>query len=101
MGKIYRILVTSLLTATILCIFGQRIAYFLSKHVIGIHPIYYLTGLTILGWLLYLVSVFLIPRLFKHQNSAYTYFRELIMVLFITAPIAVIWSIFVVAMWWG
>lgn len=101
MGKFHGMLITSLLTATILCIFGQGIAYFLSEHVVGIHPIHYLTGLTILGWLLYLLSAFLIFRLSKQQNSTYTYFRELIMVLFIPAPIAVVWSIFVIAMWWG
>lgn len=37
----------------------------MNEHVVMIEPVYYLTGLTILGLLLYAVTVFLIVFLFK------------------------------------
>lgn len=104
MKKPYLLLVISLLTATILCVFGQGIAYFLSDHVVETYPIYYLTGLTILGWILYLLSfiMFLMFRIvFKIKDSNYIQYQGFIMIGFISAPFAVSWSFFVVAMWWG
>ena len=53
MKKFYGLLIGSFLLATIFCVFGQGIAYFLNEHFIPIWPVYYLTGLTILGFLLY------------------------------------------------
>lgn len=102
MKKLYGLLIGSFLLATIFCVFGQGIAYFLSEHFVTIWwPIYYLTGLTILGFLLYLLTAFLIFHLFKKQESAHKYLEPISVLLFITALSASIWSLFVTAMWWG
>ncbi|WP_282020903.1 hypothetical protein [Planomicrobium okeanokoites] len=101
MKKFYGLLIGSFLLATIFCVFGQGIAYFLNEHFIPIWPVYYLTGLTILGFLLYLLSAFLIFHSFKKQDSTYKYLEPIVVLLFIAAFSASIWSLFVTAMWWG
>ncbi len=101
MKKFYGLLIGSFLLATIFCVFGQGIAYFLSEHFIPIWPVYYLTGLTILGFLLYLLTAFLIYQLFKKQDSTFKYLEPIGVLLFITAFSASFWSLFVTAMWWG
>lgn len=101
MKKFYGLLIGSFLLATIFCVFGQGIAYFLSEYFIPIWPVYYLTGLTILGFLLYLLTALLIFSSFKKQDSTYKYLEPIVVLLFITAFSASLWSLFVTAMWWG
>lgn len=101
MKKIYVWLVGIFLLATILCIFGQGIAYFLSEKVISIYPVYYLTGLTISGLVLYLAAGLGVFRLIEKRESSIRRFEFFIVLLFIVSLSAAIWSIFVTAMWWG
>nr|MBF6633604.1 hypothetical protein [Planococcus sp. (in: firmicutes)] len=53
MTKLTAWVIGSFVSATILCVFGQGIAYFLNENVIDISPVYYLTALTVLGISLY------------------------------------------------
>ncbi|MDG5471324.1 hypothetical protein P6709_06160 [Jeotgalibacillus sp. ET6] len=101
MKKISKVWVVIFILATVLCIFGQELAYFLSEYFIPIFPVYYLSGSTIIGILLYIVSGFLLFRLFKKQDSVSHYRDLFLLVFFIVAPGASIWSIFVTVMWWG
>lgn len=101
MKKFYGFLIGSFLLATILCVFGQGIAYFLHEHFIPIWPVYYLTGLTILGFLLYVLTAFLIFRSFKKQQPTYQYLEPIVVLIFIAASCASVWALFVTAMWWG
>lgn len=101
MKKFYGLLIGTFVLATIFSVFGQGIAYFLSEHFLPIWPAYYLTGLTVLGVLLYLVTAFLIFRSFKKQDSTYEYLEPVVVLLFIGASGASVWSFFVTVMWWG
>ncbi|WP_041061541.1 hypothetical protein [Jeotgalibacillus campisalis] len=101
MKNFNRVWIGMFLLATVLCIFGQGLAYFLSEYFIPTAPVFYLTGSTIIGILLYLVSGFLLFLLFKKQDSVSHYRDLFLLVFFIVAPGASIWSIFVTAMWWG
>ncbi|WKA60272.1 hypothetical protein QWY16_09260 [Planococcus shenhongbingii] len=101
MKKFYAMLIGSFLLATIFCVFGQGIAYFLSEYFVSLSPIYYLTGLTIFGILLYLASGFLLFRLFTKQEAVSKNREFYLLILFTVAPSASTWSFFVTVMWWG
>ncbi|QMT15983.1 hypothetical protein H1Q58_08245 [Planococcus maritimus] len=101
MKKYHGIWMASFLLATIFSIGGQGIAYSLSKHFMPIMPVYYLTGVTILGYLLYLQTAFLLFRLLKNKNFTCKYLKPIAVLLFIIALHASGWSFFVTAMWWG
>lgn len=101
MKNFYGVLIGIFLLATVLCIFGQGMAYFLSEYFVPISPVYYLTGMTILGIFLYLVAGFLLFRLFKKQEFASNNRPFYLLILFTVGPIASIWSFFVTVMWWG
>jgi len=94
-------LLLSFLLASCFCIFGQGMAYFLSEHVVPVAPVYYLTGLTVAGIFLYIVSGLLLFLLIKRQEKFHTH-RELYAIVLLTvAPAASLWAFFVTAMWWG
>lgn len=101
MRNFYLALISIFVLATVFCTFGQGMAYFLSEYFIPIYPVYYLTGLTILGIFLYLVAGFMIFRLFKKQEFASNNRPFYLLILFTVAPSASIWSFFVTVMWWG
>ena len=101
MKKLTAWVVSSFTLATILCIFGQGMAYFLSENVVEIAPIYYLTALTILGISLYAVTAVLIFFLFKKKEFVSENREIYFMILCITAPSASAWAFFVTVMWWG
>jgi len=101
MRKFYGVLISSFLLATIFCVFGQGIAYFLNEHFLPIWPLYYLTGLTVLGILLYLLTAILIFYSFKKHPPAHQYLEPVAVLLFIAAGSASLWSFFVTVMWWG
>ncbi|MFC4711757.1 hypothetical protein [Planococcus dechangensis] len=101
MRNFYLALISIFLLATVFCIFGQGMAYFLSEYFIPIYPVYYLTGLTILGIFLYLVAGSMVFRLFKKQEFASSNQAFYLFILFTVAPSASIWSFFVTVMWWG
>ncbi len=91
----------SLIIASILGIYGQGIAYFLNENIAKIHPIYYLTVITITSVFLYGVTVLLMYIYTKKQIIKKDKFSIYLYVIgFIGVPIS-LWSIFVLAMWWG
>ncbi|WP_088006954.1 hypothetical protein [Indiicoccus explosivorum] len=94
-------LIVVFLLATVLCFFGQETAYFLSENSVPIHPVYYLTGMTVLGIFLYLIAGFLLLRLFKKQGAAEKSRMFYLLIFFIVAPSASAWAFFVTVMWWG
>ena len=101
MTKLTAWVIGSFVSATILCVFGQGIAYFLNGNVIDISPVYYLTALTVLGILLYAVAAILIFFLFKKKKYVSENREIYLMILCITAPSASVWAFFVTVMWWG
>lgn len=76
-------------------------AYFLSEYAVSVAPIYYLTGLTVAGIFLYVVSGLLLLLLIKRQEKVRTHRELYAIVLFTVAPAASLWAFFVTAMWWG
>ncbi|TWT07706.1 hypothetical protein FQV26_07815 [Planococcus sp. CPCC 101016] len=101
MRKISIWMIGCFLMATIICIFGQGLAYFLSENIAPIAPVYYLTGLTILGVLLYVVTGVLLYFFFKKQTITSENQGICLMILGIVAPSSSAWAFFVTVMWWG
>ena len=101
MEKSNLIILASLALATMFGIFGQRITYFMNENIASIGPIYYLTGLTFTSVLLYLVATvftFVASKkktLDKIEISIYYHIIGFIGIL------TSLWSLFVLAMWWG
>ena len=101
MRKLQGWLIGCFLLATNLCVFGQGMAYFFNEYFMPIAPIYYLTGITIIGISLYAVTAILIFLLFKKKEFVSDNKEIYLMVLSIIAPSASLWAFFVTAMWWG
>ncbi|MDM5215097.1 hypothetical protein QUF94_27675 [Peribacillus sp. NJ4] len=87
----------SIILATILGIFGQGISYFMNENIAKIYPIYYLTGLTMISVFLYLVTYISIKKqkIVKDKFGVYP-----LAICAIGLPTS-LWSLFVLAMWWG
>lgn len=91
----------SLILATTFGIFGQGISYFMNENLVKISPIYYLTVLTITSVFLYLVSALLTYSSIKRQIIKKDKFGVYLLTTgFIGVPTS-LWSLFVLAMWWG
>lgn len=101
MKKLQWSLLLSFLLASYFCIFGQGMAYFLSEHTVQVAPVYYLTGLTVAGISLYIVSGLLLLLLIEQQEKFHTHRELYAIILFTVAPAASLWAFFVTAMWWG
>ncbi|MDE4085323.1 hypothetical protein PO902_09840 [Planococcus maritimus] len=101
MKKLQGSLLISFLAASCFCIFGQDMAYFLSEHAVPLAPVYYLTGLTVAGIFLYVVSGILLLVLTKRHKTFHNHRELYAIVLFTVAPAASLWAFFVTAMWWG
>ncbi|MFP3919167.1 hypothetical protein U5N28_15290 [Lysinibacillus telephonicus] len=101
MRKMNAIIFGSLILATIFGIFGQGMAYSLNENLAKIPPIYYLTVLTIISVLLYLISFVMTFLQYKKHGS-----EEVNLVLYFSiigciGLLTTCWSLFVLAMWWG
>ena len=91
----------SLILATILGIFGQGISYFMNENIAKISPVYYLTVLTMISVFLYLVTSVLTYIAIKKQKIEKNKFGLYpLAICAIGLPIS-LWSVFVLAMWWG
>lgn len=92
-------MVSSMILATILGIYGQDIAYFLNRTVVTVSPVYFLTIITAASVLLFLVTPVLVYKL--NINSDIKRYAMTVGVNFlISIPIS-LWSLFVLIMWWG
>ncbi|WP_273851896.1 hypothetical protein [Guptibacillus spartinae] len=90
-----------LLVATCLGLFGQDLAYVMNDFLFGIGPIYYVTFFTVFSIFLYLYIIGVTVN--KGRNLRVVEMNrnsQLVVACFIGLPISV-WSLFVVAMWWG
>ena len=88
---------TFLFLATSLAIFGQDISYFMDKNLIRLNPIYYLTAITSLSIFLYLITTVFTYIINKRNSNLYVYFFVVLgFSLFVS-----LWSLFILAMWWG
>ena len=87
--------------ATILGGFGQGISYFLNENIVKSYPIYYLIALTIISIFLYLVALVISYISLKKKNIEKDEFRVYILVICAIGLLTSLWSLFVLAMWWG
>ncbi|GKU82574.1 hypothetical protein [Niallia sp. NCCP-28] len=92
------ILLGGLITATLLGIFGQDIAYWF-ENIVNIDALYNLTIITVLSISIYLITILLAYVFFKKINKQifYSYIAIIVLIGLLTT----LWSIFVLAMWWG
>lgn len=101
MKKSFWVILLTFLAASYFCVFSQGAAYFLSEYLVPIHPIYYLTAMTIIGICLYIVAGVLLFRMIPRHQAIRKNREIYLLVLFTVAPAASIWAFFVTAMWWG
>lgn len=93
--------IVGLILATSLGLFGQDVAYFLDTHIGVFHPLSYLTAITILSILLYIINfIQLCLLLIKNKLKGKRFMTYLTVTLLLGIPTS-LWSIFVLAMWWG
>ncbi|MFJ7736461.1 hypothetical protein ACIQ2D_08955 [Lysinibacillus sp. NPDC097287] len=101
MKKVHVLIFGSLILATIVGVFGQGIAYFMNENIVKTYPIYYLTALTMISIFLYLVTFALTYIYFKKlKNENDIFGLYLFAICFLGLPTS-LWSLFVLAMWWG
>ncbi|WP_153721671.1 MULTISPECIES: hypothetical protein [Sporosarcina] len=101
MMKMTLSIMISMIIATILGVYGQGMAYFMTDYAVDINPVYYLTGFTVISLLLYVVSFILASLLMKNKSiSDWKVSGALLAISIIAVPISM-FSFFVTAMWWG
>ncbi|WP_153731056.1 hypothetical protein [Sporosarcina obsidiansis] len=91
----------SITIATILGVYGQGLAYYMSEHMADIHPIYYLTAFTVMSMLLYVASFVLAHLLLKKKKKNEGKVIAAFFVISIFAVPISVFSFFVTVMWWG
>lgn len=100
MNRTWICLYISLTFATILGIFGQRIAHFI-YYVLEFNPVYSLTIITIISVFLYLTIPLLGYILVKKQKvEKHSLLGFTVIVFSIGLPVS-LWSLFVLVMWFG
>ena len=82
-------------------IFGQGIAYFLNDHFETIEPVFYLTALTVISIGLYVTAPIYVYRYFKKEKIRGQKMESYLMSIAGIAIPTSLWSVFVLAMWWG
>lgn len=87
--------------ASLLAIYAQSLAYFLNDHVLDVEPLYILTILTALSVVLFIVYLYV--SLFTYIKGKSASGKPLLVILLgvIGATLLSLWSLFVLAMWWG
>ncbi|MDQ0427537.1 hypothetical protein QOZ98_000362 [Planomicrobium stackebrandtii] len=100
MKKLSGWIMVCFLLATMFCVLGQVIADFLSYYVFSIAPIHYLTGLTILGMIMYIATGILMFMLFKKKDFVSDNKEIYFMIVGITSLSASSWAFFVIVMRW-
>lgn len=82
-------------------LFGQGIAYFLNDTMYQIHPIFYLTIVTFVGIVFFLLSCMLLYVQSKKGLIKEEVFHALLTLFLATGIAVTLWSLFVLIMWWG
>lgn len=101
MIKINVLIFGSMILATILGVFGQGLAYFMNENIVKTYPIYYLTALTMLSIFLYIVSFVLTYVYLKMRKIEKEIFDLYLIAICLLGLLTSLWSLFVLAMWWG
>lgn len=94
-------LLVSFAAATWLCWSGQGIAYYLNEQFVAIDALYYLTGLSIAGFLFYLLGAYFLFCLFKRRGKLTPVLAVIVVIYSIGAVLSSYFALFVTAMWWG
>lgn len=94
-------LIVLFVTAVLFTMGGQGLAYFLEEQFDTGYPVYYLTGLFVAGSMLFVVAITLTNVLTKRNilwgNHSFMYLSFGYMV----GISSILWSFFVLVMWWG
>lgn len=91
-----------MITATVLGVYGQSLAYFVDAHLGNTNPpIYYVTLFTVISVLLYFVALLLAYLMIKVKKVNKKFTNIYIYGIGIIGICVSMWSIFVCAMWWG
>jgi hypothetical protein len=91
-----------MIIATGLGVFGQSLAYFVDEHVANTNrSVYYLTIITVISILIYLVVPLLASLLMKLKCIDKKFTLLYIFGFGMIGICVSFWSVFVCAMWWG
>lgn len=92
---------TSMIVATILGLKAQSISYFVFYNIIKIDLIYFLTGITIISMLLFLILQILIYKFTKMAKNKDKGLDIYLGVNMLVGFIISSWSFFIMIAWWG
>ena len=102
MKKWHFLLWVLIISATLLGLFGQALAYFVDEIMASnVPPIYYLTIITVISIILYLATPFLVSVLVKFKKTDNKFNDVYILGTVMVGLIVSLWSVFVCIMWWG
>lgn len=91
-----------IISATVLGLFGQALAYFVDENMANdVPPIYYLTIITVISIILYLATPFLVYLLVRFKKIDNKFNDVYILGTVMVGLIVSLWSVFVCLMWWG
>ena len=94
-------LVTIITVASLFGIFAQSLSYFVQEHIFAAHPFYYLIAFTCSSVVLYIVAIITAYVLHKWHYFKRQHFEDYFWIIVsLGIPISM-WSLFVLAMWWG
>ena len=90
-----------MISVSILGVFGQGIAYFMNENIVKTYPLYYLTALTMISIFLYFFVFVLTYITFKKGKIEKDIFGIYLFAICVLILPTSLWSLFVLAMWWG
>ena len=91
-----------MIAAIILGVYGQSIAYYISDNLVGISPVYFLTALTVISVILFLIAAILTSRHMKTQSQNESKVIKLIIIIgFVIGTLVSVFSTVATIMWWG
>ncbi|MFS0824724.1 hypothetical protein [Bacillus sp. 1P02SD] len=101
MNKGHIVIWILMIIATVLGIYGQSLAYFLENIINTDNVVYYLTAITVLSILIYLVTPLLAYLMIKFEKIDDRFILLYILIFGMIGIFVSLWSVFVCVMWWG
>ncbi len=87
--------------ATILGVYGQDISYYINNIIENFSPLFYLTIITLISILLFLIPPMLIFQFYKKQKDEDKKFNLYFGINAVICATTSAFSLFVLVMWWG
>ena len=100
-NKIMFCMYTSIIMALLLGVYGQDISYFIDANIFSLSPVYYLTDITMISIILFLMPYMIITKLNKKLETEGKQLDLFFVINSLVGIITSVWSLFVLIMWWS